>query len=133
MVQQEFDLAKQTERQQDVISDVKAMLQHANGELAEHKQRLEAAEKQRDAAVADADQLTMRLIRMQEEQAAKMQALFEMEEEMLQAKKQQERGSAAARIDTSSVRELSKSSARSGSCCLPNRAARKTDAHTGEV
>ena len=44
-VQKEFDLAKETERQQDVISDVKAMLQHVNTELEEHKQRLAAAEK----------------------------------------------------------------------------------------
>ena len=132
-VQKEFDLAKETERQQDVISDVKAMLQHVNTELEEHKQRLAAAEKQRDSALQDADQLTQRLIRMQEEQAAKMQALFEMEEQMLQQKKIQDRGVAAARIDTASVRDLSKSTGRAGSCCVPNRPARKTDAHAGEV
>jgi autophagy-related protein 16 len=132
-ISKELDLAKQTERQQDVISDLKALLDHSNRELSELKCRLDVAEKQREEAVKDSDQLTARLIRMQEEQAAKMQELFDMEQELVQARHKQERGVAAARIDTSSVRELAASTRRAGSCCVPARAARKTDAHSSEV
>jgi autophagy-related protein 16 len=129
----EFELANETERQQDVISDLKAVLDHTNRELTEHKSRLNMAEKQRDDAVQDSDQLTARLIRMQEEQASKMQELFEMEQDLVKHKQQQERGAAAARIDTSAVRDLARSTGRAGSCSVPNRVARKTDAHSSEV
>jgi autophagy-related protein 16 len=132
-ISKELELAKQTERQQDVISDIKAMLDHTTSELSEHKARLEVAEKQRDEAVLDSDQLTARLIRMQEEQAAKMQELFDMEQDLVQQKQKQERGIAASRIDTSSVRDLATSTGRAGSCSVPCRAVRKTDAHSSEV
>ena len=132
-IAKELDLAKQTERQQDVISDLKALVDQTKAELQEYTARLEIAEKQRDAAVQDSDQLTARLIRMQEEQASKMQALFEMEQEIVHAKKVQERGAEAARIDTSAVRGLAKSTGRAGSCSVPSRVAKRTDAHSGEV
>jgi autophagy-related protein 16 len=62
-----------------------------------------------------------------------MQQLFDMEQELVEARHRQERSAAAARIDTSAVRDLAKSTARAGSCSVPNRVSRKTDAHAGEV
>jgi hypothetical protein len=57
-ISKDLDLVKQTERQQDVICDLKAMLEHTESDLKECQSRLDIAEKQRDEAVQDSDQLT---------------------------------------------------------------------------